>query len=117
MESFPNDLINDTLARLSMRLKILFEEDYVKMLEKKKGREEVKIENGTSQEAYTSGKKWSDIERGVKRERGGGSRYLERIRFYCQHEHKLQKNTFGRGVARTPSRIEAIYERRLSKYP
>lgn len=72
MESFPNDLINDTLARLSMRLKILFEEDYVKMLEKKKGREEVKIENGTSQEAYTSGKKWSDIERGVKRERGGG---------------------------------------------
>lgn len=35
MESFPNDLINDTLARLSMRLKILFEEDYVKMRKKK----------------------------------------------------------------------------------
>lgn len=114
MESFPNDLINDTLARLSMRLKILFEEDYVKVLEKKRKR---RSQNGTSQEAYTSGKKWLDIERGVKRERRGGSRYLERIRFYCQHEHKLQKNTFGRGVARTPSRIEAIYERRLSKYP
>lgn len=38
VESFPNDLINDTLARLSMRLKILFEEDYVKMLEKKRKR-------------------------------------------------------------------------------
>lgn len=99
-----------------MRLKILFEEDYVKMLEKKRKRRSQNRKWHFPRSVYFRKKMVGYRTRCEERERGG-SRYLERIRFYCQHEHKLQKNTFGRGVARTPSRIEAIYERRLSKYP
>lgn len=71
MESFPNDLINDTLARLSMRLKILFEEDYVKMLEKKK--EEKKSKWHFPRSVYFRKKMVGYRTRCEEREKGGVS--------------------------------------------
>lgn len=107
-----NDLINDTLADFNVWINW---ERYSKKTALKKRKRRRKKILALSKKRILPGKKNGWISNEVWR--GEGSRYLERIRFYCQHGHKLEKNTFGRGVARTPSRIEAIYERRLSKYP